>query len=221
MSPRSAAHLRAVHVDEDTGEVIKPAWELSHAAAIDEILDLQGKYKAMCDVAAERERIIQKMERDREAEAEAAPERALIEFLHAFWQKETGHHQAPLGLKRHELIAKLLREYSKASAMPPRQKQAKRLTKEERQEVAARRIMCAVVCVGRLPYSDFGERVAQPRQGADRAARMRRDSWEFIAELPTRFEGLAARGYHLLRESGEKLPDLPARPDLVLVKDGA
>lgn len=213
----SRANLRAVQINEDSGEVYHPPWETNHAEAIREIVDLQGKYKAMCDVAAERERIIQRMERDREAEQEAAPERRMIEFLHGFWQKRTGHTAAAMSPDRHEQIAKLLRTYSKASAFA----NGRGMHPQDRQESAARRIMCAVVCVGELPYSDFGDRVASPPPNADRKSRVKRDSWQFIAQDSHRFEGLADTGRRWLREHGEALPDLPAEPKRVLevVKD--
>lgn len=201
---KQRAHLKVVNVNTDTGEVVRPLYETDHGEAVRYIADLEYDFEKMSHVVAKLQGTIEKMEADREAACRAAPERRTVEFLHKFWQERTGHTGSPLTVDRHNAIAYLLRHY------------------EEKRKPGAglRRIMCAVVCVGALPYSDFGVRVAKPSPGADPKARVKRDSWAFLAESSDRFERLAVTGWRWLQEHGETLPSPPEQAVLTLVQEG-
>jgi hypothetical protein len=201
---RQRANLKLVKVNTETGEVVEPLYKTNHDEAVAYIEDLSADFEALSRVLAKTQRMMERMVADREKAALEAPQRATVEFLHKFWQQRTGHTGSPLTVDRHDAITYLLRHY------------------EEKRKPGAglRRIMCAVVCVGALPYSDFGVRVAKPSPGADPKARVKRDSWAFLAESSDRFERLAVTGWRWLQEHGESLPSPPEQAVLTLVQEG-
>lgn len=143
---------------------------------------------------------IEKLRRDMEKERRAAPERRLVEELHAFWQEQTGHPKMPLSGDRHDSIVALLRIYSREQ------------------------IMCMCVGLGQFPWEAYGERYAEEPGGRLAGKAKVRIEWDFIAAKAKRAELAGIMGARWLKAQGLPLPaPRPAEdgPDLRAVDGGA
>lgn len=188
---RARTHLRPVEVHQDTGEVVPQAWELDHAVAVQEVIALLEDKKALGHVVAKLQQRIEAMERDKEAEREAAPNRALIEEVHAWWKQRCRHPNAKLRADRFDAWESLLRDY----------------TREQ--------VMWMVVGLGEYPWEAYGERYAEKAQG-----RTRRDEPEYLAARSPRQEKAGRLGYLWMRDRGEALPEAHGLAALTLISKG-
>jgi hypothetical protein len=171
---------RLVAVD-DNGEVAPPCHYCQTGEEHPETCEKRAALLQEVESLAAR---IRQMKRDRDAEREQHPQRALIEELHAFWQDRCGHPKATLRGDRHDAWASLL--------------------DKRRGGYSRERIMCMIVGMGAYRFEQYGRRFAEEAPG-----RTRRDEPEYLAAKAKRQDDLALLGWRWLRENGEELPPVP------------